>query len=190
MAGETPDKPESQLPPDTQETPQESAADDLADTAKEADVHDPLALAIAEQDELKDQLLRSRAEMENYRKRVNREREDERRYASLAIVRDLLPAMDNLQRAIDAGGEDSAENSVLQGVRMVLKQIEEILTRHGVEVISAMGQPFDPHFHEALQQVPSAEHPPNTVLQELERGYRMHERVVRPSKVIVSTNPT
>ncbi|WP_437204982.1 nucleotide exchange factor GrpE [Planctomicrobium sp. SH664] len=144
---------------------------------------------LAERDELKNQLLRQMAEMDNVRKRTNRERDEERRYAALPLIRDLLPALDNLQRAVQTGEQTADAAALVQGVRMVLKQFDDVLTRCGAESIAALGHPFDPHFHEALQQQPSAEHPPMTVLQELERGYKLHDRVIRPSKVIVSSQP-
>jgi molecular chaperone GrpE len=150
---------------------------------------DPLAVLQAERDELRDLLLRTRAEMDNMRKRMNRERDEERRYAALPVVQELLPALDNLQRAVAAGQKDRQDDPLVQGVEMVVKQIEEALSRQGVKPIPALGLPFDPNFHEALQQVATADHPPLTVLQELERGVQIHDRVVRPSKVIVAAAP-
>jgi molecular chaperone GrpE len=104
-------------------------------------------------------------------------------------VRDLLPALDNLQRAIDAGENVDDLSVMLQGVQMVAHQIGEVLTRHGASPIEAVGRPFNPNRHEALQQMPSADHPPMTVIDEAERGYTLHDRVIRPSKVIVSVAP-
>ncbi len=146
----------------------------------------PVEQLTAERDELRDLLLRTRAEMDNVRKRMNRERDEERKYAALPVVRELLPALDNLHRAVDAGADGSNAAALVQGVQMVLKQIEDILGRVGVSTIPAMGETFDPNVHEALQQVPSADHPPLTVLQELEKGFQLHDRVIRPTKVIVS----
>lgn len=137
----------------------------------------------------RDQALRAQAELENYRKRTQRERGDERRYAALPVVRDLLPAIDNLQRAIDAGQNVDDLSAMLQGVQMVAQQICEVLAGHGATAIQATGQPFDPNQHEAIQQMPSAEHPPMTVIDEVETGYKLHDRVIRPSKVIVSVAP-
>lgn len=178
-----------------QQHPVEASAD--AATANDApstespSLEDQLAAAQTEREELHGQLLRTLAELDNFRKRTNRERDEERRYASLPLIRDLLPAMDNLKRAVDAGGEgDSPGDALLQGVRMVLKQFEEILARHGAQPIAALGEPFDPNIHEALQQIPSAEHPPLTIVRELEQGFKLHERVIRPSKVIVSSAPS
>ncbi|SFI67778.1 nucleotide exchange factor GrpE [Planctomicrobium piriforme] len=150
---------------------------------------DMVQVLTSERDDLKDQLLRTRAEMDNIRKRLNRERDEERRYAALPVVRELLPAFDNLQRAVDAGQRDHNADVLLQGVQMVLKQLDDVLSRLNVKTIPSVGLAFDPNVHEALQQVPTAEHPPMTVLQELERGFQIHERVIRPSKVIVAAAP-
>ncbi|MCA9108931.1 MAG: nucleotide exchange factor GrpE [Planctomycetaceae bacterium] len=144
---------------------------------------------IEERDAARDQTLRAQAELENYRKRSNRERDEERRFAALPIVRDLLPGLDNLQRAIDAARHTDDLSAMLQGVEMVSAQINEVLTRHGAVPIPSVGEPFDPNKHEAIQQMPSADHPPMTVLDEVERGYTLNDRVIRPSKVIVSVTP-
>jgi len=149
----------------------------------------PLEQVIAERDELRDLLLRTRAEMENIRKRMNRERDEERRYATLPIARELLPAIDNLHRALTAGEQNKDADALLQGVEMVTRQLDDILARHDVKVIPALGELFNPNLHEALQQVPTSEHPPMTIIQEYERGFQLHDRVVRPSKVIVSSAP-
>lgn len=153
-----------------------------------------LAQALSEKAELWDRCLRLQAEFENYRKRAAKERDEERRYAALPLIRDLLPTLDNLSRAIEAARDQSAaaEGSLAglrQGVEMVLAQAIEVLQRHGAEPIPAVGQIFDPNVHEALQQVPTTEHPPMTVVMEYERGYRLNDRVIRPSKVIVAVAP-
>jgi molecular chaperone GrpE len=163
--------------PETPPAEAQSAADDPGAR---------LATALAERDANYERFLRSQAELDNFRKRVQRERDEDRRYASLPVVRDLLPVIDNLRRALDAASSAGESGNLRQGIELVLQQLEGVLTRHGAQAIPAVGQPFDPHLHEAVQQVPSAEHPPMTVIQELERGYTLHERVVRPSKVIVS----
>ncbi|MBX3438147.1 MAG: nucleotide exchange factor GrpE [Planctomycetaceae bacterium] len=151
--------------------------------------HDALVEMTAERDAALDRALRTQAEWENYRRRIQREREDERRFAALPFVRDLLPSLDNLQRALDAGRHTDDLSAMLQGVEMVASQIGDVLTRHGAEPIVAVGEPFDPNRHEAIQQMASADHPPMTVIDEVERGYTLHDRVVRPSKVIVSVAP-
>lgn len=149
-------------------------------------VEQQLTDALAERDANHDRWLRAQAEFDNYRKRVQREVDEERKFAPLPFVRELLPALDNLRRAADVGRTASETGNLVQGIDLVLQQIEQVLGRHGVTPIAATGQTFDPHLHEAVTQLPSAEHPPLTVLQELERGYKLHDRVVRPGKVIVS----
>jgi molecular chaperone GrpE len=148
-----------------------------------------LAAALAERDDNFQRFLRSQAELENYRKRVQRERDEDRRYAALPLVRDLLPAIDNLHRALEAAKAGGNVGDLTQGIDLVLKQLDDVLARHGAKPIDAVGKPFDPNLHAALTQVPTSEHPPLTVLQEVERGYVLHDRVVRPSRVIVSAAP-
>lgn len=172
--------------PSNEEASQETASEQTEEVVEETD---PLILMQEERDLFRDQFLRTAAEMENYRKRVNREREEDRKYSKFTFISELLPAMDNLQRAIDSAADEEAAKGLLQGVQMVLKQFEEILSRNGAEPIEAMGQPFDPNFHEAIQQRPDEDVPSMTVVQVLERGIKLHDRVIRPSKVIVSTGP-
>jgi molecular chaperone GrpE len=127
--------------------------------------------------------------MENIRRRAQRELEDSRRFESLRLLRDLLPALDGLNRAIGTGEQTADPQALLSGIRMVAQQFRDILRGHSAEPIDALGQPFDPNLHEALTQVPSADHPPMTVIQVVEMGYRLHDRVVRPARVIVSSAP-
>lgn len=140
-----------------------------------------------ERDRNLDHWQRSQAEMENLRKRVARELDQERQYRALPLTRDLLPIVDNLQRALQAaqGGTDPAQ--LLEGVKMVFLQLEEAFGRHAIRPIPTVGEAFDPNVHEAVLQQPSKDYPAMTVLQEVERGYQLHDRVVRPSKVIVSS---
>lgn len=162
----------------------ETSGEELASSLEER-----LQALAEEANAARDQALRAQAELDNYRKRTQRELADERRYAALPIVRDLLPALDNLQRAVDAGQNVDDLSAMLQGVQMVARQIREVLAGHGAAAIEATGQPFDPNLHEAIQQMPSADHPTMTVLDEVEQGYTLHDRVIRPSKVIVSVAP-
>jgi molecular chaperone GrpE len=138
--------------------------------------------------------LRAQAELENYRKRAQRELADERRYALVPLVRDLLPVVDNLQRAIDATptrsvSEGEGLTSLLDGVKMVSAQFEAVLKQHGCVPIETVGTPFDPNQHEAIGQEPSNEHPAGTVTRSFQAGYKLHDRVVRPAQVFVSTGP-
>ena len=143
-------------------------------------------LALAERDANHQKWMMALADLDNYRRRARKEAEEQRRFAVLPLAEDLLPALDNLQRAIQAAAGASEIGKLLEGVQMVARQFEEVLSKHQITPIEALGKPFDPNFHRALQQIPSPDHPPMTVLTEYERGYTMHDRVVRPSTVIVA----
>jgi len=154
--------------------------------------------------EANDRALRSHAELENFRKRSQRELADERRYAIVPFAKDLLAVVDNLERAIDAaqaqadtlarsaseGKPASAATDVthlLDGVKMVATQLESILKQHGAVRIDTVGTPFDPNFHQAIAQEASDEHPAGTVSRAAQSGYKLHDRVIRPAQVFVST---
>jgi molecular chaperone GrpE len=136
-----------------------------------------------------DRALRLQAEMQNLRNRTSREIADERRYAALPVLRDLLPVLDNIARAIEAAEKAGEAENLLAGFRLVRQQIETILARHQAEPIAAEGEPFDPHFHEAILQQPSPDVPADHVMMVTQRGYKLHDRVVRPAQVIVSSGP-
>lgn len=163
---------------------QESAAEEVFhEQPSEAEL--VIARLTAERDVLKDQLLRARAEFDNYRKRVLREGEQARTGAAQGIMRDLLPVADNLERAL-AHAEDPS-SALAEGVGMVLRQFMDVLAVRGLEAIPAMGASFDPNVHEALSYMPSDEHAAGMVMNEFERGYRLGSAVLRPSRVVVSS---
>lgn len=143
----------------------------------------------ADLEDASDRVLRAQAELDNYRKRARRELEDERRYATIPLLRDLLPVLDDIYRAIDAAQKSPQAAGLLDGVKLVAQHLESGLAKHNCKRIEALGQPFDPAFHEAISQRPSADHPPNTVILVAQEGYLLHDRVVRPAQVIVSTSP-
>jgi molecular chaperone GrpE len=140
----------------------------------------------ADLDEAKDRVLRSQAELDNYRKRAAREIEDNRRYANLPLIHDLLPALDNIERAIAAAEKAQDVAGLLEGVKLVARQFEDVLQRYHCTRIPALHQVFDPHLHQSISQQPTDEYPPNTVVLVSQAGFRLHDRVVRPSQVIVS----
>jgi molecular chaperone GrpE len=142
-----------------------------------------------DRDELRDLAQRTRADFENYQKRNQRDRAEERRYAHGPLAGELLPALDNLDRATAAAKQAGETGPLVQGVAMVQAQLLDVLRRHGVTRIEAQGQPFDPNLHQAVMQQPSDGAPPGTVLQVLEPGYVIHERVLRPARVVVSAAP-
>jgi molecular chaperone GrpE len=174
----------------SKETTQEAPAKDRLQPASEVDtLKAQLQAAEQKRDEYLDLVKQTRADFENYQKRAARDRESERRFAQTPLAGDLLPALDNLERAINAATQAGDCGALAQGVAMVQSQLLDVLRRHGVTRIEAQGQPFDPNLHQAVMQQPSAEVPPQTVLQVLEQGYMIHDRVLRPARVIVSTTP-
>jgi molecular chaperone GrpE len=139
--------------------------------------------------EANERALRSHAELENYRKRAQRELADERRYAVVPLVRDLLPVVDNLERAMEAAQKSDGGQGLLEGVQMVATQLESILKQHQCVRIETVGAPFDPNQHQAIAQEPSDEYPAGTVTRAAQSGYKLHDRVIRPAQVFVSTGP-
>lgn len=146
-----------------------------------------LQQALTERDEYKDKWARAMADLDNFRRRIQREMEEDRKYLALPLLKALLPGLDGLDLALTAAESSRNADDLITGVKMVQKQFESSLGQFGVQPIAAVGLEFDPNIHEAITQMPSAEHPPMTVLQEVEKGYLLHDRVVRPSKVIVAS---
>jgi molecular chaperone GrpE len=159
----------------------QGARDEERDLAAELDG------ARAEAAEHYDRLLRAQAELQNVLKRHERERADRARYASEALARDLLPVVDDLQRALQHASDQSG--GLAQGVEMVSKSLLGVLARHGIERIEAHGQPFDPTLHEAVAAVETDDVPENTVIEEHRAGYRLYDRLLRPAMVAVSKAP-
>jgi molecular chaperone GrpE len=142
----------------------------------------------AKADENWDKFLRAAAELENYRKRVAREKEELARYTSERVVAALLPVLDNLERAIDAAQKHGADNaSLLDGITQVYSQFRRSLAEFGLQdVTTSAGHPFDPNLHEAVSHIESGEHPEGHVVEQLRRGYKLAERLLRPARVVVS----
>ncbi len=149
---------------------------------------DDRARVVAERDDYLDQLQRTRADFDNYRKRVDRERPLLAEAGVRELVSDLLPVLDNLERALEAlvAAGDQGAASIVAGVEMVKVQLGALLAGRGVQEIAAEGQSFDPNIHEAVHSLPSDDHPEGTVVAVLERGYRMSDAVIRPARVVVS----
>ena len=170
--------------------PEPNRADgaDAADAAFAASETE-IAKLRGELEDASDRVLRAQAELENYRKRARRELDDERRYAAMPLLCDLLAVLDDIYRAIEAAEKSPQAAGLLDGVKLVAQSLEAALAKHDCKRIDALGKPFDPAFHEAISQQPSADHPPSTVVLVAQEGYVLHDRVVRPSQVIVSTSP-
>ena len=133
-----------------------------------------------------ERLLRQAAELENYKKRSARERDDAIRYANESLLKDLLPVVDNLERAIAHASGGGNGKPLVEGVEMVLRGLTDVLAKHGAMPILAQGQPFDPTKHEAMTQVETDDHEPNSVVEELHKGYMLRDRLLRPALVSVA----
>ncbi|HET9594586.1 MAG TPA: nucleotide exchange factor GrpE [Anaeromyxobacteraceae bacterium] len=133
-----------------------------------------------------DRLLRTAADLENYKKRAARERDEVQRYGNERLVKEILPVLDNLDRALAAAPQ---EDPLRSGVEMTRRMLEDALGRFGVKGFSAKGQPFDPRVHEALMSVATADAAPGTVVEEQQRGFHLHERLIRPAAVVVAAAP-
>ncbi|HJU10753.1 MAG TPA: nucleotide exchange factor GrpE [Candidatus Binataceae bacterium] len=149
-----------------------------------------LQAQIAEKDkelaELKDRYLRALADGENARKRIRQQSEDSVRLQRENLLRELLPVVDNLERAVDAARGGGNGKPIVEGVEMVLRSMLDFLKTHGVTQLTSVGQPFDPQRHEAVDQIESSQHPPNTIVNEFHRGYQIGDRLLRPARVAVA----
>jgi molecular chaperone GrpE len=143
----------------------------------------------AEARDIQDRLLRQAADLENYKKRAARDKADSIRYANENLVKDLLPVLDNLERALGYAQGGGNGKPLLEGIDLVLKNFMEVLARHGVTPVSAVGERFDPAKHEAVAQVESREHDPNVVVDEYRKGYHLLDRLLRPAQVSVAKSP-
>jgi molecular chaperone GrpE len=160
--------------------PQQASEQPAADA--EPNVEETLKAEVAR---LKDQLLRTLADFDNFRKRSRREISDAERMAREDFLREMLPVFDNLERASQHAVEATDIQSLNEGIQMVMRQFLDTLTKLNVERVQSVGQPFDPAVHEAVQQVESSELPPGAVAQELLAGYRVGDRLIRPAMVVV-----
>jgi molecular chaperone GrpE len=160
-----------------------------ASTAELANLRQQLAAKEQEAKENYDRYVRQIAEAENFKKRNARERDDAIRYANEMLLKDLLPVIDNLERAIAHAASGENGKPLVEGVEMVLKGFLDVLSKFGVSQIVAVGQPFDPSKHEAIAQVVSDSHDPNVVIEELHRGYMFRDRLLRAALVSVAKAP-
>ena len=161
------------------------------DSAEEASIEERLKAADTKAEEYYDRLLRVTAEFENYKKRMEREMNDFRKFANESLIKDILPIVDNLERALEIpyGNNESSFKGIRDGVQMTLKGLMESLEKFGVVPIDSLDKPFDPNFHQAVMQEESEGHPDNTVSKEFQKGYMMNDRLLRPAMVVVSKKP-
>jgi len=143
----------------------------------------------AERDALLDRLARLQAEFDNARKRAVREQQEFREYAAADVIKNFLPILDSFERALKAGGDSSSNsNEFRNGIELIYRQFQDALQKIGVQPIVSVGQPFDPRVHEAVEMVDTTEVPDHHVLDELQRGYKYKERLLRPAMVRVARN--
>jgi len=135
-----------------------------------------------------DRYLRLAAEFENYKKRVQKDQAEYTKYATERLLRELLPVLDNLQRALQHAQQSGGTNGLIEGVELTCKQYQEVLSRFGVRPIPSVGQPFDPAVHQAVATVDPKGQVPNTIVEEYEKGYYLHDRVLRPAMVTVAAS--
>ena len=173
---------------DSQETTSEQA---------DADAHNPDTTgksgdgetSVSTEDQLafeKDRVLRLSAEFDNYKKRKQREIDDFKKFANESIFRQVLPVIDNLERAIDAGEQNTDNSSLLEGIQLTHKEIMKLLEMFNVKLVKAEKEFFDPNFHQAVTQQETDDFPENTVIKVLQKGYLLHDRLIRPAMVVVS----
>ncbi|MFH1156085.1 MAG: nucleotide exchange factor GrpE [Pseudomonadota bacterium] len=134
----------------------------------------------------KDRVLRLSAEFDNYKKRTAREMDDFRKFANESLFKQILTVVDNLERAIATGGDSEVEGGILEGVKLTHREMMKFFNMFNITPVKAEGKPFDPAYHQAVTQQETDEHPANTVIMELQKGYLLHERLLRPSMVVVS----
>lgn len=177
-----------------QEKENTNAIDNLEETSPamdEADssIPDELASKTEECQSLNDRYLRLAAEFENYKRLTQRDQREQIRFGNEQILKELLPVVDNMERAIKAARTNGGDQALVQGVELTLKQLSGILTKFGVQAIETAGQEFDPGVHQAVSYGPSNDVPANKILDEFQKGYRLHDRILRAAMVSVSSGP-
>lgn len=177
--------------PDNEVTGEETVENDPEEndslTEREQQLLQELEQAKQQAEENYNRFLRAQADFDNYRRRTLKEKEEMNKYASARVIESLLPVIDNFERAIEAGKNQTDQDALMEGIHMVFRQLMQVLEQEDVKVIEAVGKPFDPNYHQAVMQVESEEHESGIVVEEFQKGYIMKERVIRPSMVKVSS---
>ncbi len=171
--------------PETEENkPAAAGKNEAAETAQPEDDSEGLQ---ADLDRFRDLALRSQADFENYKKRAAREKEEAIKYANSSLLEKLIAIVDNFELGLEAARAEGEKSPIFSGMSMVFKQLSDFLTDNGLEPIDATGKKFDPNLHEAIAHEPSDEFPEGTVIRQMRRGYKMKDRLLRPSSVVVSS---
>lgn len=176
----------AQEPQDTQDAAGGEGAAEAVNEANNADVTAELEKLRAENEEIQQRLLRAQADFDNFRRRTVKEKEELGKYASAKLITELLPVIDNFERALNTTGDISDAASYVKGVEMIFRQLEGVLKAEGLTPMEAEGQPFNPEFHQAIMQVESEEHEEGIVVEVVQKGYMLKDKVLRPAMVKVS----
>lgn len=153
-----------------------------------ADLEARITALEKELEESRNQNLRTLAEFQNFKRRSDEQRGEISQFANRELILGILPILDNFERALNAAEDSDSYDKLIGGVALTLRQLQDYLTKNGVEPIEAVGEEFDPNYHEAIGRVEDGDQPENTVVEEVQRGYRMHNRVLRPSMVKVAAH--
>lgn len=180
--------PEEQ-PEQVENKEQEITAAEQTEPSPAEQLQAELDQAACEAKALQEQYLRTLADMENLRKRTQREKEELAKFANENILREVLPVIDNLERAVEHAEQAESSEGLLEGVRMTLDQFNQVLTRFGVTPVEALGETFDPALHQAMGQLETDEFPTNAVAQQMQKGYQLNERLLRPAMVMIAKAP-
>lgn len=191
----TPDKPVET--DDLAQTQESEASKPVSDEPSETDADtdedsdNALAAAKSEAEKYRDMALRAEAEMQNLRRRSERDVQNAHKFGAERLIQNLLPVVDSLEKAVEASqqAETAEDDPQLKGLKLCLKLFTDVLTKEGIEVVDPLGQPFDPNVHEALSMIENPDMEPNSVMAVIQKGYRLHERLVRPAMVMVSKAP-
>jgi molecular chaperone GrpE len=189
MQGKPSERPEEAPEAEQGEAPIEAAAKADQSTGVDEGGSPDQAAALDVEVELarhRDAMLRMQAEMENLRKRLERDLEKSRRFALERIMKDLLQVRDSMERGLEVPEDGATVEALREGQELTYKMLVKVMQDHGLEVIDPQGQPFDPELHEAVTVLPSPDTEPNTVLEVLQKGFRLHDRLIRPAMVVVS----
>jgi molecular chaperone GrpE len=166
-----------------------SSASNAAPASEQIDGDDPVAGLQADLDRFRDLAMRSQADFENYKKRSAREKEEAIKYANASLLEKLVSIVDHFELGLEAARGENEKSPIYSGMSLVLKQLQDFLAENGLRPIDAVGQKFDPNLHEAIAHEPSDEIPEGAVIRQTRRGYRLKDRLLRPSAVVVSSGP-
>jgi len=181
--------PTTEADEEKQRTRSTSSASTETPAPEQTDSEDPIAGLQADLDRFRDLAMRSQADFENYKKRSARDKEEAIKYANKSLLEKLVSVVDNFELGLEAAKGEGEKSPIYSGMSLVLKQLQDFLTENGLQPIEAVGKKFDPNLHEAIAHQPSDDVPEEHVISQTRRGYRLKDRLLRPSAVVVSSGP-